>query len=49
MKIIQIAADEWQLYALTDDGEVWQYGSQWTKLPPLPTDDDAQAEDEAAE
>jgi hypothetical protein len=40
MKIIQIACDEYRLHALTEDGDVWVYGSDWTMLPPLPTEDE---------
>jgi hypothetical protein len=48
MKIIQITADEYRLYGLTEDGEVWQYEGglgSWSKLPPLPAESDAEDED----
>jgi hypothetical protein len=42
-KIVQICCDEYRLYALTDAGDVWLYGSvfpDWRRLPPLPTPTD---------
>lgn len=43
-KIVQIACDEYRLYGLTKDGDVWQYASDgschWDKLPPLPIEDE---------
>jgi hypothetical protein len=38
-KIVQIAADEYRLYALTDTGEVWLLHIRgWERLPPLPAE-----------
>lgn len=56
MRIVQIAATRdltgrEQLYALTDKGEVWlhnEHERSWDQLPPLPTDDNAAVEDDAA-
>jgi hypothetical protein len=56
MRIVQIAATRditgrEQLYALTDKGEVWLHNEHewsWDKLPPLPTDDNAAVEHDAA-
>ena len=47
MKIIQITCDEHRLYGLTAEGDVWQYDDRagyWDKLPPLPTEDEVEAE-----
>jgi hypothetical protein len=56
MRIVQIAATRditgrEQLYALTDKGEIWLHNEHewsWDKLPPLPTDDNAAVEHDAA-
>jgi hypothetical protein len=40
-KIVQIAADEYRLFALTDTGDVWTLApSGWEQLPALPTPTD---------
>ena len=37
-KIVQIAADEYRRFALTDAGEVWTLAPLgWEQVPPLPT------------
>jgi hypothetical protein len=42
-KIVQICCDEYRLYALTEDGEIWERSvSTWEKILPLPVEDDAQ-------
>jgi hypothetical protein len=39
MKIIQIACDEYRLFTLTEEGDVWHLDSGfWHKLPPLVTE-----------
>jgi hypothetical protein len=48
-KIIQISCDEFYLYALTDKNEIWKYGSDWNRIPPLPTEDEVEVEVESAE
>ena len=51
MKIIQICSDKHGLYGLTEAGEIWEYivGLGWHKIPPLPAEDEAEAEAELAD